>query len=167
MTRTKTCTVTLIALALTACAEPAPSNPLIEPSKTDAGAVAPVAAKTSVTDPTADRLHEISGDLLIYYARKHTLPPTLEAIGALAPDLPPLKDAGTGQPLIYFPDAPPIPGRPGNLLVQSPARNSQNGHWAILIKEAADKRTLSAQVVSLSPEENAVARARRAAPTTP
>ena len=95
----------------------------------------------TVADPSAEALHEVCGQLLVYYALNQALPPNLDALrGAEAGDKAPLVSPGSGKP--YFYHNPPIilPGRTGGLLIHDPATakatvRGRPARWVVLVAE--------------------------------
>ena len=114
---------------------------------------APAARKTGVeTDPCADRLHEISGRLLLYYSVTGKMPPTLADMRGVDSDpMPPLACPASGKPYVYNPVGLVVQGRPGRLVIYDPAPSHNGKRWGILAAITAGDQPLSSRVV-LVPE---------------
>jgi len=107
---------------------------------------APAARKTGVeTDPCADRLHEISGALLLYCSIRGKLPDKLADLkGADIAPLPPLVCPLSGTPYVYNREGLQVQGRPGRLVVYDAAPSHDGKRWGILADLGAQ---LSARVI--------------------
>lgn len=125
-------------------------------------------SSATVYDPSAERLHDICGYLLLYYRQHRALPPSLEALrAARSGEIPPLLCPESGQPYLYQESAVEMPGRPGRLLVHAPsrARATVQGYpsrWAVLVAEPRGEGPLVAQVVLIPEAEIRAALAARA-----
>jgi hypothetical protein len=114
---------------------------------------APAARKGgAMLDPCAERLHEISGALLLYCSSTGQLPEKLADLKAadLEP-LPPLVCPLSGKPYVYDPQGLPVQGRRGRLVVYDAAPSHNGKRWGILADLGADDKPLSSRVV-LVPE---------------
>lgn len=97
-------------------------------------------------DPQAEQMHEMCGIILIFYMRNERLPRDWQE----------LKDSSDTGPAnldepgyIYLPDTPPIPGRPGYLLLVNPEQSSSRKHWAIIVQSHPGSGPLTLQVVQI------------------
>lgn len=115
---------------------------------------APAARRPSVeVDACAERLHDVCGRLLLHYSLHRRLPETLESLAALDPEKPvPLVCPVSGRPYVYDPKGPPIPGRPGRLVLYDPLPSHSGMRWGVFVDDAGDGKGLIARVV-LFPEE--------------
>jgi hypothetical protein len=100
---------------------------------------APLSA--TVTDPSAEKLHEICEQLLIHYALSQSLPPSLEALrDAKAGDTLSLVSPVSGRPYAYFAKPLFLKGRTNRLLVcdADVAKATVRGRparWVVLVTE--------------------------------
>lgn len=104
------------------------------------GAASPGAAATpqkaappDLNDACPDQLQDLTGELLLYYAKNGALPDSLDDLHRAGPG-PSLALAcpTCRTPYIYDPEGIPIPGLPGRLIVYdaTPCHNGQR--WGIL-----------------------------------
>jgi hypothetical protein len=114
---------------------------------------APAVRKTGAElDPCADRLHEISGRLLLYYSVAGKMPATLPDMkGVDSEPLPPLVCPVSGKPYVYNPVGLPIAGRRGRLVIYDAEPSHSGKRCAILADVGAEDKPLSARVI-LVPE---------------
>ena len=99
-------------------------------------------------DPCAERLHDISGHLLLCYSTHRKLPPTpaeLASDGGLP--LPPLVCPASGKPYVYNPDGVSIPNLPGRLVLYDPEPSHSGMRWGILVGPSADGASITARVI--------------------
>ena len=110
----------------------------------------PPAPRTAVTDPCAERLHDLCGPLLLYRALRKKLPDSLEDLR---------KDAGpgeeialecpsTGKAYIYEKDGITVPGIAGKVIVHDAVPHS-GVRWAITVMGADSASTLNTRVVAI------------------
>ena len=103
-------------------------------------------------DPCADRLHEICGDLLLYYSAGGTLPKGLADLKSVSSGpLPPLVCPVSGKPYVYNPVGLPVAGRRGRLVIYDAEPSHSGKRCAILADVGAEDKPLSARVI-LVPE---------------
>ena len=115
--------------------------------------IVPVRRPSVRTDPCAERLHDVCGQLLLYHGTHRKLPESLEELGApgSAMEWPPVCPT-SGEPYVYNPAGLQIPGQPGRLVLYD-ARPSHSGmRWGILLSDTGSGGTLAARVLLL-PEE--------------
>ena len=97
-------------------------------------------------DPCAERLHDLSGRLLLYYAANRRLPKRLA-------DLPvphaPLVCPVSGEPYVYDPEGLVLPDRPGRLVLYDPAPSHLGGRWGITLIRTSPGAPLTTRVVWL------------------
>jgi len=115
---------------------------------------APAVRRPSVeADACAERLHDLSGRLLLHYSLHRRLPETLEALAALDPEQPvPLVCPVSGEPYVYRPEGLQVPGRPGRLVLYDAAPRHSAMRWGVFVDDAGDARRLTARVI-LIPDE--------------
>jgi len=103
-------------------------------------------------DPCAERLHEVCGCLLLYYATHKGLPENLADLqGVTAGPLPPLVCPVSGKAYIYNRDGLEAPGRPGRLVLYDAAPTHDGMRWAVSAEVSGTNRPLTARVI-LMPE---------------
>jgi len=102
--------------------------------------------------PCAERLHNISGCLLMYYARNKRLPRTLDDLRAEADPalLPPLVCPVSGKPYIYRPVGMPLQGQAGRLVLYDAVPIHSGMRWGVIVTEPKGDGPLAARVVLLS-----------------
>ena len=104
----------------------------------------------SLTDPCPERLHEIAGPLLLYYATYQRLPPTLAALREVAPEeMPPPICPISQQPYAYRPEGLQLPGVPGNVIVYQPKKDPSGIRWAIVLGAPSPSQPLVPQVLPI------------------
>ena len=115
---------------------------------------APAARRPSVeADACAERLHDLSGRLLLHYSLHRRLPETLEALATPGPEQPvPLVCPVSGKPYVYRPEGLQVPGRPGRLVLYDAAACHSGMRWGVFVDDAGDARRLIARVI-LIPDE--------------
>jgi hypothetical protein len=110
----------------------------------------PPAPRTAVTDPCAERLHDLCGPLLLHRALRKKLPDRLEDLR---------KDAGpgeeialvcpaTGKAYIYEKDGISVPGIAGKVIVRDAVPHS-GVRWAITVMGEGSASTLNTRVVGI------------------
>lgn len=105
-------------------------------------------------DPCAERLHDVCGHLLLYYASHRKLPPTLaELKSTRTMGLPPLACPASGKPYVYDPAGLSIPGRPGRLVLYDPEPSHSGMRWGILVGTPADGANITARVVLVAEKD--------------
>jgi len=99
-----------------------------------------VPAEDDPTDPTATRLHDLAGKILMHRLMHHRLPATLEEFAGPSDIV-----AGTGEGIdpatrrlfIYTPDSPINRKLPGRVILHQPLSQGARGRWALLINDLA------------------------------
>ncbi len=109
---------------------------------------------SSVTEPCADRLHDICCHLLLYHSLSKRLPQTLEGLPAVTGpgEVPPLICPVSGQPYLYRPEGLQLPGGPGRLVLYDAAPAHSGMRWGILIAEPKGDGPLATRVLLLPDE---------------
>ncbi|HEX2971936.1 MAG TPA: hypothetical protein VHP11_06365 [Tepidisphaeraceae bacterium] len=104
------------------------------------------------TDPCAERLHELSGAFLLYYATYHRLPDTLEQLRKVDPALVsmPFSCPVSEQPYIYNRQGLVVKEWPGRVIVYDPTPSDTNLRWAISIIEPEAPGPLITKVLAIS-----------------
>jgi hypothetical protein len=111
-------------------------------------------------DPCAERLHDVCGHLLLYYASHKRLPPTLAELKSTPTmPLPPLVCPASGKPYVYDPAGVSIPGRPGRLVLYDPEPSHSGMRWAVMVGTPADATNVTTRVILLPESEFAPANA--------
>ncbi len=92
-----------------------------------------------VTDPCANRLDTIAGDLLLYVAINHRLPAKLEDMQAAQPSDAKIEITCpiTREPYVYSTRGLQIPGMPGRLIVYDASAAHAETRWGILMQPSA------------------------------
>ena len=117
------------------------------------GDTAPETRRPSLQeDRCAQRLHDLSGRLLLYYSQGGRLPASLDALPPLDPANPtPAVCPASGRPYLYKPTGVSVPDHPGRLVLYD-ARPSHAGmRWGVFVDTAAGGGHLTARVL-LVPE---------------
>lgn len=128
-------------------------------------ALAPLAAGCRTTGPTArrpsvrrdacaERLHDISGHLLLYYAQHRKLPAALADLGPAGglPDRPIMCPA-SGKPYVYDPRGASVSNRAGRLVLCDPGPSHSGMRWGVLVDEAAGGGQMTARVVLVAEKD--------------
>ena len=97
------------------------------------GSASPQAQRPSVRiDPCAERLHDICGQLLLYYSVHNRLPKDLAELQAAdGQTMPPLTCPTSGAPYACDADGLSYPGQPGKLLLFDAAPSHGGMRWSI------------------------------------
>lgn len=106
--------------------------------------------------PAADRLHEVSRAILFYYARYRVLPPSLEILSSLDPNLPPMADPQTRRGYVYIQQPRKMVGRPGWLMLYVAAAEPGMS-WVILGDEVDAEHNIATQVLLIPTQQVAAA----------
>lgn len=115
-------------------------------------AMPPPPLDPSMTDPSAVRLDEIRGQILLYYAVHRKLPPRLEDLASFA-------DLGTeasyvspttGKPYTYLPAGLVTPGQTRRLIVYDAQPPAGATRWGILMGEPQGDQPAATWAVPLS-----------------
>jgi len=113
-----------------------------------------------LTDPCAERLHDLCGHLLLYYSVHKALPPTLEKLtpgGSLSPL--PLVCPVSNKPYVYNSSGLSVPGRQGRLVLYDSEPCHAGMRWGILVEMPAGGGLITANVILLSEKDFASATA--------
>ena len=114
---------------------------------------APVKVEQAVeSDPCAERLHEISGALLEYYAIKRRMPNALEELQAMADIDRPLNFTcpKTGKPYGYAPDGLSSTQDDREAVVYDAAAHAGGERWVILMRRPSGRQTAALWVVPMA-----------------
>ena len=122
------------------------------PATAKVDAAAPLSGGVTITDPCANRLHDLAGSLLLYYAVHRRLPEQIAELdqiagptarGALACPV-------SGQPYIYNPRGLLAPDTKSQIVLYDPAPSHAGRRWAVSIVEpTGDSDALVTKVVLL------------------
>lgn len=146
----RSASVALAAFVLLGCqTKPGSRTGTINPS-----VVPPGTASTAVianTDPSAMKLHDIEGALLMYYAVNKKLPDRFEQLQPLADvDTPITLDCpGSDQPYVYTPDGIKLQERDARIVLYEPAPLHSGYRLTIVIDEPGPLKPLVAEVVAM------------------
>jgi hypothetical protein len=110
-------------------------------------AATPNRQPSAAIDPCADRLHDICGDLLLYYAARGKLPDRIEDIRGA--DTTPLICPVSGRPYLYNPGGLLIPGLEGRLVLYDPLPFHSGLRWGIMAEPGGEGEPLALRVVPL------------------
>jgi hypothetical protein len=95
-------------------------------------------------DACALRLHDLCGELLLYYAAHKELPQALDEIGSSGA---PVVCPTTNKPYVYDRVGLVVPGWPGRLIVYEPQPSRPGVRWAILSEPPQPGKPLVVRVV--------------------
>jgi len=100
-------------------------------------------------NPCAERLHEISGRILAFYAASRRLPASLDELrAARAPgDGTPLVCPVSGKSYLYNPEGLALPDRQNRLILYDATPAHWNGRWGIAIGKITPGLPLQTRVV--------------------
>lgn len=121
-------------------------------------AATPVAATASnrpgqAVDDCASRLHDICGQLLLYYSVKGRLPQKLEETPSISGEpLPPLLCPVSQKPYTYNRGGVEIAGTNGRAIVYDSQPTHSGARWAIVMETVRPGKPLVARVVQLPRE---------------
>jgi len=91
----------------------------------------PTPAANRMLDGCADQLHELCGQLLLYYLSHQSLPPTLEPLQQAAGGPLSLTCPTSGLPYVYRPEGVVYPGQPGRLILFDAGASHGGMRWAV------------------------------------
>ena len=118
--------------------QPRPASKLVADKATSHGTAPRTSPTLSATDPCAERLHELSGSLLFYYAKHRRLPndlAQLEALDSPAGDDVALACPVSEAPYVYDPEGLPRPAnQPGLIIVYDPHPSHAGLRWAVVME---------------------------------
>jgi len=101
------------------------------------------------TDPCADRLHDICGRLLLYYAVHTELPGGIADLDKTAPDpAVPLVCPASGKPYVYTLPGLQVPGWSGRLIMYDAEPCHSGKRWGILAEPPRPGESIVLRVVS-------------------
>ena len=144
---------TLLAAGCASNDKPPPAAATTRPT-TAAAAVddAPVGGDLSNTDPCAARLHDLAGQLLLFYRFRGRLPDALDQLKDLdfaGLDTPPLICPKTNIPYVYNPSGIYLPETKTYVIVYDNGPYHAGFRWAITVREPGDDGVLVTKVVPL------------------
>ena len=144
-----------VAAALTACSSP---------RKQTTATTQATEAAISESDACPQRLHDLEGGLLLYYAQNRRLPPTLASLVLPGTDAAAAAEAilcpVSHQPYVYDPRGLPGPDGVSRLIVYDSLPSHNGRRWAITIAESDGNQPLIAKVIAV-PESTFAAPAGR------
>jgi hypothetical protein len=102
-------------------------------------------------DPSATRLEDIGGDLMLYYRVNRAMPPNLDALATVTDQgVPPNEySPGANQPYVYVPDGLWLEGHSQSVIVYDPALNSKGARWCLFRGPLHPNGSFSVEVVAL------------------
>lgn len=139
--------VATAALLLTGCGA-APEEATTRSASADGADARPI----SSTDPCAMRLHDLSGDLLLFYFTHGRLPDELSELAELpgaATDTAALTCPESDAGYIYNPNGILLAEQGTYVVLYDPAPVHAGMRWAITVREPDEGGTLIAKVVAL------------------
>jgi hypothetical protein len=99
-------------------------------------------------DACADRLHDISGQLLLCYSRNGQLPKRLEDLAEMGTGIvPPLACPVSGKPYVYDRQGLAIPKSDKKILVHDPLPCHTGKRWAVVADAVEADKPLVCRVV--------------------
>jgi len=108
----------------------------------------PKTAPPDENDACADQLHDLIGELLMYYTAHGALPDSLEELHRAGPGAPLALACPTSRtPYIYDPEGIPIPGLPGRLIVYDATPCHKGQRWGILAERPRPGKPLFFRVI--------------------
>jgi len=112
-------------------------------------APSPVVRRPSVEeDLCAERLHDLSGAILFYYAAHHRLPESPAVLASLGPEDPvPLVCPLSDQPYLYHPTGLRVQGQPGRMVLYDAVACHTGMRWGVFVDGGGTGRRLIARVV--------------------
>ena len=112
-------------------------------------------------DACAERLHDLCGDLLLYYSTHAKLPPALKDLSAGgSPSTSQIVCPVSGRPYVYKAAGRSLPGRQGRLVLYDPEPSHSGMRWGILVRTPASGGLMTANVILVSESDLASARKR-------
>lgn len=114
----------------------------------------PAVLPNEATDPCANRLHELSGALLTYYAINKKLPETLAEAETLADATAEFNTECpvSRQPYVYAPRGLQAQGQDRLLILYDPTPAHAGLRWGVFIAPPRDGQLPSTYVLIMSPE---------------
>ena len=103
-----------------------------------------------VVDPCADRLHDICGQLLLYYYQHKRFPAVLSELPSAASDEPSsLCCPISGKPYVYNAKGVEVPNVSGRIVLWAPEPVHDSTGWGVTIEDARGAGPLTARVIRL------------------
>ncbi len=107
---------------------------------------------SAVTDPCAERLHDICGLLLLHHSIHGKLPRKLSELeGVAGPDGKQILECPvSGKAYLYDREGFAVPGQPGRVVLRDPLPSHAGIRWAIAVVDpGVSTRPLNARVIAL------------------
>jgi hypothetical protein len=104
-----------------------------------------------MAEPCSEQLHEICGQLLLYYAHHHALPPSVDDLRSM-PDADPAvtyRCPVTHQPYVYHPAGLPCPNRPGRIIFYDSRPSESKVRWVIVVESMEPGEPLITRVLPI------------------
>src|SRR5689334_16549490 len=148
--------VAVTVIGLTGCqhssTQPARSRPsvTIQNGGSTGNGTATYGIPVGGTDACAANLHDLAGSFLLYYAMRHELPPTLDALSEVdAVNTSELTCPVSHRPYIYNPTGVLAPGNNGRAVLYDAAPSHNRMRYALVITEPQGNAALVAKVVAI------------------
>ncbi len=103
-----------------------------------------------MTDPSAARLHEIAGNILLYLAVNSQMPKSLQDLKTVADEDLNLICPQTNSPYVYVPEGLHAPGKTKAVVVYEPAARPNGTRWCILMAEPRPGAAPAMEVLQMS-----------------
>jgi hypothetical protein len=118
--------------------------------QTSAQRTTPSPHEDTLTDPCADRLHDLCGRLLLYYSLRGEMPESLDDLASVdtAP-MPPLVCPASGWAYAYNKDGLVLRGVPGRILVYDAVPAHGGMRWCIVADAAEPDQPLAARILQV------------------
>lgn len=143
----------LVACALVAagCANDGATKPPTAPPPRVSADPLPAGAAMSNTDPSAQRLHDLCGALLLFYFEQQRLPESLEELKSSPGDSEAVSFVSpvTNTPYLYTAGGILIPERDARIVIYDPSPNRANVRWAVMIDDPVPGKALVTKVLPL------------------
>ena len=134
---------------------------LLSGCQTQAGPASRPGAARFEIDPCADRLHDICGPLLLYYAAHKELPESLADLDGTGSDATPACPI-TRKPYVYNRNGLQVSGRPGRLIIYDAVACQSGTRCGILVETPRPGQPLVTRVIRVP--ETALLQAGQAEP---
>jgi hypothetical protein len=100
-------------------------------------------------DPCAERLHDLAGQLLMFYVQHHKLPRELSQLG---PDAPKPLCPVCGDPYVYNPQGLAVPGSSARAILWDALPCHSGVRWGIVMETPSPGHPLKIDVIRLPAE---------------
>jgi hypothetical protein len=151
------CLLAAAALALVGCASQSQQSTTPQPVGNTFD-FSGVGSDTSATpdeivnaDPSAARLEDIGGDLMLFYRLNRAMPPNLQALASVTDEGAPPNtlSPGSGQPYVYSSDGLWLEGHTQSIVVYDPTLSAKSMRWCLFRGPLHPNGSFSVEVVAL------------------